>query len=52
MLEVDPAGKASVVLDGATNTKFAFMIPAPDGHHAILGARVPGDNNAWMVDNF
>jgi Tol biopolymer transport system component len=52
ILEVDQTGKASVVLEGAANTGFTFMIPAPDGHHAILGAQVPGDNNAWMIDNF
>jgi DNA-binding winged helix-turn-helix (wHTH) protein/Tol biopolymer transport system component len=52
MIEVDRAGKASVVLEGAANTSFWFMIPAPDGHHAILGLEMPGDNNAWMVDDF
>jgi hypothetical protein len=29
-----------------------FMVQAPDGHHGILGEIVPGDNNAWMIDNF
>jgi len=52
ILEVNRAGKASVVLEGAANTVFNFMIQAPDGHHGILGTEVPGDNNAWMVDNF
>jgi Tol biopolymer transport system component len=52
ILEVNRAGKASVVLEGAANTPFEFMIQAPDGHHGILGAIVPGDNNAWMIDNF
>jgi Tol biopolymer transport system component len=52
ILEVNRAGKASVVLDGAASTKFWFMVPAPDGHHAILSAEVPGDNNAWMINSF
>lgn len=52
MLEVDRAGKASVVLEGTAAVGFEFMVHAPDGRHAILGAVVPGDNNAWMVDNF
>jgi DNA-binding winged helix-turn-helix (wHTH) protein/Tol biopolymer transport system component len=52
ILEVNRAGKASVVLEGAANTPFEFMVQAPDGHHGILGAIVPGDNNAWVVDNF
>jgi hypothetical protein len=51
ILEVNRAGKASVVLEGALNTEFDFMIQAPDGRHGILGAVVPGDNNAWMIDN-
>jgi DNA-binding winged helix-turn-helix (wHTH) protein/Tol biopolymer transport system component len=52
MLEVNRAGKASVVLEGTPGTGFEFMIQAPDGHYGILGAVVPGDDNAWMVDNF
>lgn len=52
ILEVSRVGKASVVMEGTANTPFEFMIEAPDGHHAILGAIVPGDNNAWMIDNF
>lgn len=52
MLEVNRAGKASVILEGSPGTWFEFMIQAPDSHHAILGAVVPGDDNAWMVDNF
>jgi hypothetical protein len=52
ILEVNRAGKASIVLEGAANTPFEFMIQAPDGHHGILGEIVPGDNNAWMINNF
>jgi DNA-binding winged helix-turn-helix (wHTH) protein/Tol biopolymer transport system component len=52
ILEVNKAGRVSVVLEGDANTPFEFMIQAPDGHHGILGALVRGDNNAWMVDNF
>ncbi|WP_433965326.1 hypothetical protein [Tunturiibacter gelidiferens] len=52
ILEVNKAGKGSVVLEGAAHTPIEFMIQAPDGRHGILGAIVHGDNNAWMVDNF
>ena len=52
ILEVNTIGKASVVLEGGPSTPFQCMIQAPDGRHAILGAIVPGDNNAWMIDNF
>ena len=52
ILEVSRTGKASVILEGAPSTAFDSMIRAPDGHYGILGAAVPGDNNAWMVDNF
>jgi hypothetical protein len=52
MLEVDRAGKASVVLEGAANTAFMWMIPSPDGRFGILDVEVPGDNNVWMVDRF
>ena len=52
ILEVNRAGKASVVLEGTATEEFEFMIPSPDGHYAMLGAAVPGDDNAWMVDNF
>jgi hypothetical protein len=52
MLEVDRAGKASVVLEGAANTSFWFLVQASDGRHGILGLEMPGDNNAWMIDSF
>jgi hypothetical protein len=52
ILEVNRAGEVSVALEGAANTPFEVMVQAPDGHHGILGATVPGDNNAWVVDNF
>lgn len=52
MLEVNRAGKATVVLEGTTTEEFEFMIQSPDGHYGILGAAVPGDSNAWMIDNF
>jgi DNA-binding winged helix-turn-helix (wHTH) protein/Tol biopolymer transport system component len=52
ILEVNRAGKATVVLEGAANTGFWFLIQSPNGHYGILAADVPGDNNAWMVDNF
>jgi DNA-binding winged helix-turn-helix (wHTH) protein/Tol biopolymer transport system component len=52
ILEVDRAGKASVVLEGAANTAFEWMIPSPDGRNGILAVEVPGDNNVWMLDEF
>jgi len=52
ILEVNRAGKASVVLEGSANMEFEYVIHAPDGRHGILGAAVPGDDNVWMVDNF
>jgi hypothetical protein len=52
ILEVDRGGKASVVLEGAAHTAFMWMIPSPDGRHAVLAMEVPGDNNVWMVDTF
>jgi len=52
ILEADRAGKATVALEGAANTRFSFMISAPNGHFGILTVDVPSDNNAWMVDNF
>jgi hypothetical protein len=52
IIEVNEAGKAEVVLEGDANTAFWWMIQSPDGRYGILEAEVPGDNNAWMVDNF
>jgi DNA-binding winged helix-turn-helix (wHTH) protein/Tol biopolymer transport system component len=52
ILEVNRAGKVSVVLEGTRNIRFWWMLSAPDGHHGVLAAEVPGDNNAWMVDGF
>jgi hypothetical protein len=37
ILEVNRAGKVSVVLKGAANTPFEFTVQAPDGHHGFLG---------------
>jgi Tol biopolymer transport system component len=52
ILDVNEAGKAEVVLEGDPNTMFWWMIQSPDGRHGILEAEVPGDNNAWMIENF
>ena len=43
---------AEVVLEGDANTSFDWMVQSPDGRYGILGVRVPGDNNAWMIENF
>jgi hypothetical protein len=29
-----------------------FIVPAPDGRHAIVGEVIQGDSNAWMIENF
>ena len=52
ILRVNRAGTASVVLEETTNISFDYMIQSPNGQYAILAAAVPGDNNAWMIDNF
>jgi dipeptidyl aminopeptidase/acylaminoacyl peptidase len=52
ILDVNEAGKAVVVLEGDANTGFWWMIQSPDGRHGMLEADVPGDNNAWMIENF
>jgi DNA-binding winged helix-turn-helix (wHTH) protein/Tol biopolymer transport system component len=52
ILDVNEVGKAEAVLEGDANTSFWWMIQSPDGRYGILGAEVPGDNNAWMVENF
>jgi DNA-binding winged helix-turn-helix (wHTH) protein/Tol biopolymer transport system component len=52
ILAVNEAGKAEVVLEGDANTEFWWMLQSPDGRYGILEAEVPGDNNAWMIENF
>ena len=52
ILEVNKMGDTRVVLEGAAHTPFEFMLQAPDGQHGIVGAVVPGDNNAWLIDNY
>ena len=52
ILEVDQAGKASVVLQGNANAPFVAMIQSPDGQYGLLIEETPAENNAWMVDNF
>jgi hypothetical protein len=50
--DVNEAGKAEVVLEGEANTNLWFLIQSPDRAMESWGAEVPGDNNAWMVENF
>jgi DNA-binding winged helix-turn-helix (wHTH) protein/Tol biopolymer transport system component len=52
ILSVNEAGKAEVAIEGQPNTNFSFLIQSPDGRRGILEMPTPGDNNAWMVDNF
>jgi len=52
VLEVDETGKAEVALQGNANTGFRSMIQSPDGRYGLLVEDLPGENNAWMVDNF
>ncbi len=52
ILALNEAGKAEVVIEGQLGSNFAFFIQSPDGRHGILEMPTPGDNNAWMVENF
>jgi len=52
ILALNGAGKAEVVLEGQVDSHFAFFIQSPDGRHGILEMPTPGDNNAWMVEDF
>jgi DNA-binding winged helix-turn-helix (wHTH) protein/Tol biopolymer transport system component len=52
ILEVNETGKAAVALQGNANTDFRSMIQSPDGRYGLLVEDLPGENNAWMVDNF
>ena len=52
ILALNGAGKAEVVIEGQVGSNFAFFIQSPDGRHGILEMPTPGDNNAWMVENF
>ena len=54
ILGVNEAGKAEVVLEGDATTKFWWLLQSPDGRYGMLliEAKVPGDNNFWMVKNF
>jgi hypothetical protein len=46
------AGKADVVMEGQTDSHFSFFIQSPNGRYGILELPTPGDNNAWMVENY
>jgi hypothetical protein len=52
VLAMNEAGKAEVVIEGQVDSHSTFFIQAPDGRHGILEMPTPGDNNAWMVENF
>jgi DNA-binding winged helix-turn-helix (wHTH) protein/Tol biopolymer transport system component len=52
ILALNGAGKAEVVIEGQVDSNFAFFIQSPDGRHGVLEIPTPGDNNAWMVENF
>jgi hypothetical protein len=52
ILALDGSGKAEVVIEGQAHSNFTFFIQSPDGRHGILVMPTPGDNNAWMVENF
>ena len=52
ILEVNESGKAEVVLQGSANVWFRCMIQSPDERYGLLLEVLPGDNNAWMIDNF
>jgi DNA-binding winged helix-turn-helix (wHTH) protein/Tol biopolymer transport system component len=50
ILEVNKAGKIEVAIE--VNSEFAYLIQSPDGRYGMLEMTTPGDNNAWMFDNF
>ena len=52
ILAVSGRGKADVVLEGPVDSNYTFFIQSPDGRHGILEKPTPGDNNAWMIENF
>ena len=52
ILALDGSGKVEVVIEGQAHSNFNFFIQSPDGRHGILEMPTPGDNNAWMVENF
>ncbi len=52
ILALNAAGKTEEVIEGQADSNFAFFIQSPDGRHGILEMPNPGDNNAWMVENF
>jgi hypothetical protein len=52
ILEVNETGMADVALQGNANAGFRSMIQSPDGRYGLLVDDLPGENNAWMVDNF
>ena len=52
ILALNDAGKVEVVLEGQVGSNFVFFIQSPDGRYGILEMPAPGDNNAWMVENF
>jgi DNA-binding winged helix-turn-helix (wHTH) protein/Tol biopolymer transport system component len=52
IIELSESGKVSVALKGTPGMGFDFMVPAPDGKHAIVGEVIQGDSNAWMIEKF
>jgi len=52
ILALNGSGKTEIVIEGQAHSNFTFFIQSPDGRHGILEMPAPGDNNAWMVENF
>jgi DNA-binding winged helix-turn-helix (wHTH) protein/Tol biopolymer transport system component len=52
ILALNAAGQTEVVIEGQVDSNFTFFIQSPDGRHGILEMPTPGDNNAWMIENF
>jgi hypothetical protein len=52
ILKVDDTGEAEVVLEGDVSTRFIWLLQSRDGRYGLLEEQVPGDNNAWMIDQF
>lgn len=52
ILTFNQVGKAEVAIEGQADSYFSFFIQSPNGRYGILEMPTPGDNNAWMVENY
>jgi DNA-binding winged helix-turn-helix (wHTH) protein/Tol biopolymer transport system component len=52
ILAFNEAGNVEVAIEGHADSYFSFFIQSPNGRYGILEMPTPGDNNAWMVENY